>query len=245
MRTLFRLGIVVAVAGVIFVAVIALWAYRASQHVPEFYERALQADPQVQVQASDELVQQAIDLTSDVRESGSWEALFTAQQINGWLAVDLTRNHSKLLPPTISEPRVAIDPQGIQLGCRYQDDRVSTVCSMRLEPSLAEDNVLALRIRNAKAGDLPLPLSRILESITQAAERSDLRLKWRKEGDDPVALITIPSPRTSGNLEIHVTRMELREGAIYVAGESLTHGQPAETDKPELGKSATNKNSHR
>jgi uncharacterized protein YpmS len=234
MRTLFRVGIKLAIGGLVLAGVLSFWAYRASQHVPEFYQRALKADPARQVEASDRMVQQALDLTCEVRESGHWEALFTAEQLNGWLAVDLVQNHPKLLPNTVSDPRVAITKEGIQLGCKYKSEHLSTVCSLHVEPTLSEPNVVALRVRSAKAGNLPLPLHEILDGITQAAAGTDVHLRWRKEGDDPVALVTIPLPRSEHDVNIRLTKMELRDGAIFLAGETFAHGQ----DAPAVGQAA-------
>jgi len=76
--------------------------------------------------------------------------------------------------------------------------------------------VLALRISRARAGLLPLPLSRIVQSIEQAAEQSDLRLRWLQADGDPVAVLPIPA--SDGEHDLRIESLELRDGEIVVAG---------------------------
>ena len=47
-------------------------------------------------------------IESAVNTPGRWQTTITAEEINGWLAVDMVKNHPKLLPPTFHDPRVAI-----------------------------------------------------------------------------------------------------------------------------------------
>ena len=49
-------------------------------------------------------------------KAGHWEIRFTADEINGWLAVDLVKNHPNALPPTLKDPRVSIDPNEYHRG---------------------------------------------------------------------------------------------------------------------------------
>ena len=85
---------------------VALFAvYRATQYVPDFYRRALDADAKEQEKASDEMLQRTAALVSDVKTKDRWQARFTAEQINGWLAWDLPRNYPQSLPESIRDPR--------------------------------------------------------------------------------------------------------------------------------------------
>jgi hypothetical protein len=198
--------------GIVPLALAGLLAlYRASQHVPEFYRRALAADPVRQKQASHEMEQQACALSGRLEESGPWHVRFTAEQINGWLAVGMVELDKRrdLLPPTIRDPRVAIEPDRMILACRYEQGAANSVLEK-------EPNALAVRIRNFRAGLLPIPLTEITTPVAQAAKReANLRLQWRREGNDPVAILSLPD--VGGN-RVHIDTLELREGEIYLAG---------------------------
>jgi hypothetical protein len=205
-------GLVLLVAGGLF------GLYEAMQYVPEFYRQAVAGDPGSQEKASDEMLQQATALLSDVKKKGRWEAVFTAEQINGWLAVDLARNHPNLLPPSLDHPRVAMLPDQVMLACRFQWGSVSSVLSLTVEPYLAEPNVLALRIRKVRAGLLPLPLGGVLDRISEAAQHADLRLTWRRAAGDPVAIVSFGEAGHIDGKAPRLEEMQLSNGEIYVAG---------------------------
>ena len=65
---------------------------------------------------SRELESRATALYSDARQVGQWQALFTAEQINGWLATQLVQNASGELPANIRDPRIAIASDVLTLG---------------------------------------------------------------------------------------------------------------------------------
>ena len=97
-----------------------IWPRR---HEPAFYRKAMDIDRAVLGKGSDRMLQQTTALASAVQKAGHWEALFTAEQINGWLAVDMVRNHPHTLPPELHDPRVAIDPERITVACRFDHGR--------------------------------------------------------------------------------------------------------------------------
>jgi hypothetical protein len=211
---------------VVFFAASGFLVYRSAQHVPEFYRQALAVEPQRQEESSKELLQQATTLVNEVRKEGAWQALFTEEQINGWLAVDLVRNHPKALTKEIHDPRVSITPAGLNIGCRWESEKLHTIFSMRVELTLAEPNVIAMRIHGARAGALPLPLSKILEGVSRAARKMDVHLEWLQVDGDPVAMITIPP---IGDLKeqrvVVVETLELRQGSVYLAGKTVPRSE--------------------
>ena len=198
--------------------------YQATQQVPEFYEQALVVEPERQRQASDALLVQASNLASTSHREGSWEVTFTEDQINGWLAVDLKENHPKLLPREFSDPRIAISETQAQIGCRVEQNGFQTVFSLGLEVKLLEPNVVALRVRAARAGMVPLPLDKILERVSDGARKANLPIRWAQESGDPVAVITIP-PQGEDKLERRIETIELRAGEIHIAGSTVPAGE--------------------
>jgi hypothetical protein len=204
--------------GLLLLAAAGLFlVWKASRHVPDFYQEAVRGDPAALGEASDEMIRRATVLSSDLNQEGRWEATFTADEINGWLAVDLVENHPGQLPPAMSDPRVAIEPDGLTLACRFKQGYVDTVLSLTVDAYLAEPNVVALRIRKARAGSLPLPLSAVLKRIDEAARRSRLGINWRQADGDPVAYLSLPS--SDGQKEVvQIDTVRLDKGEIYVAG---------------------------
>lgn len=218
--------------GLLLVAAAGIFAlYRAVQYVPPAYQTALAMDAQLQVRRSDELLQQASALSNQVRKPGKWEAVFTAEQVNGWLAVDLMKNHAGAVPPGFHEPRVAIEPGDVRMFCRYEKDGVSSVLTLAVEPFLPEPNVLAVRIRAARAGLLPVPLGEVLKGLSKAAAEADLRLEWRQSDGDPVAILPMKEARDDHGNAVRIDKLEVRAGEIYVAGTTSPADEPAQRPK--------------
>ena len=93
----FRLAFLIAGGLAVLVALVLLGLYLAARHEPAFYRQAMEIDNAVLEKASDRMLQQATALASAVKKEGRWEVLLTAQEINGWLAVDMVRNHPNAL----------------------------------------------------------------------------------------------------------------------------------------------------
>jgi hypothetical protein len=201
--------------------------YFGWRHEPSFYRQALAADIENQQRGSNQLLEQASALANDVRRQGNWQTLFTAEQVNGWLAVDLPRNHAQLLPSELREPRVALERGRILVACRRGTGSFANVVALELEPYLLGPNELAIRIHGARAGWLPLPLKPILKQVSAAMIEAEWPLRWDQAGGDPVAVITLSAERTDKKL-LSVESLEVHDGELYVAGTTRSRGWPSE-----------------
>jgi hypothetical protein len=213
----FRIAAVCSIALVVALGLLG-GAYWAARQVPEFYEEALKLEPEVQQAASDQLLENATALASNARRDGHWQAVFTEEQINGWLAVDLARNYPELLPTGVKDPRVMLRPDGATVACRYHDGALQTVLSLEVELYMNEPNVVSVRLHHAKAGAIPVPLVQILDGISKAATDANFLLRWLQTEGDPVAIVTFPKPRDEEDTVYQLETVEIREGAVYVAG---------------------------
>ena len=222
----FRIAAIVVVGLLLAAGGTALLVYRATQQVPAFYEEALAREPQAAMQANDEYLQQVTALASDLQRPGEWQAVFTAEQINGWLAVDLVSNYPDLLPEEIQAPRIAIADKQATVACRIVRGDKSTVFSLSLDVYLSEPNVLALRLRSARAGALPMPLAKVLDALTEAARHADVPLQWRQNAGDPVALVSLAQARDAGEFG-QIDCVELRDGALWISGHTAEKTPPA------------------
>jgi len=226
---IFALGMVVLLlAG----GVMGFLAWRAAQHVPEFYAQAIEIPAEKQEHASDELLAKASSLASQAQHAGRWEAAFTAEQINGWLAVDLPKNHPKLLPKEAQHPRVAITADELLLGWRLEHPQYTGVVSLSVTPSIAAPNVLLLRVRKARAGSIPLPLNSILEAVAKGANDAKLPVRWLQVDEDPVAEITLPEDTESKQIQ-RIDEVRLEEGKIFLGGTTEPRGEGKVPDNVE------------
>ncbi len=213
------LGTLLAV--VLLIVAGGAWLWRAVHRTPEFYEAAVHVDPSQQKKKSDDMLRRSAAVISDVKRKKPWEALFTTDEINGWLAVDLVENYPRLLPSELQEPRVAIHPHEIVVGCKYDGPQLSTVVSIDADVTLEEPDVLAVRIRKARAGDLPLPLGKLLPQAIAGLKSAGFSVEERKIDGDPLLLVTLPNRIKNTDQAVPVLeKVELREGEVYIAGEA-------------------------
>lgn len=223
MRRPFRL--LLSLVGLLLVAAVGLvvWAYFASQHVDPFYREALAVDRDAQKQHNHEMLRQSSALVSNARRPGQWQAKFTADQINGWLAVDLVQNHGEALPPEFSEPRVSTAQDLLTVGVRYNGS-ISSVIFLEVDAKIHAPNVLAIRIRRARAGNVPLPLSSIIQNVLDGARESGWRIEERQIDGDPLLLVTLPPPRDSRDNELSLDALQLSPEGIFVSGRTQRAG---------------------
>jgi hypothetical protein len=224
------LRIVLAALGVLLLLLAGggAWLLFAVRHVPHFYADALAVEPAVQKKSSDEMVRRTAALSNDVRRGGRWHAVFTAAQINGWLAVDLRENYPHAIPSQLQDPRIAIHAGEIVFGCRYESPPVHTVLSLTADAYMQQPNVLALRIRRARAGAVPVPLKDVVDKLVQAGESMGCRITLRQIDADPLLLLSLQATDDDGRGKlVHVDTIELHEGEIYVAGSTERKDYPS------------------
>ncbi len=234
-RTLRILGVVaLLLASVIGVG---LWeAHRAIHHVQPFYREAGQIGRIELEQAGRELETQAGALYSNVEEAGRWSAIFTQEQLNGWLATELPENYQDFLPANIRDPRIAISPKKIQIGFLSTQTGFETVVSLDVEVFLTEPGLLAFRLMAVRAGSLPLPSGQVAEEIQAASQSWSIPVRWTRSEGTIVALVDLAEPLSSEEEVVTVERFELLPGEIFITGqtEQLTNTilEDPETELP-------------
>ena len=176
---------------------VAAWVgvRKALHHQPSFYVRALSLAPEAVEAAGDELEKDLLSLHNQVRHEGSWHVAFAEAELNGWLAADLPNKFPKLLPKQVSNPRIALRDDELLIAFQNETKGGPMVVSVAVQISTtAYTNEVALRVKRARIGALPLPLSRLIQQVSNASRKSGVKLRWTEQGGDPVALLTI-APR--------------------------------------------------
>jgi hypothetical protein len=203
------------------------FAYQAARHVRPFYEQALEIEPDALQRGSRELESRATTLLSDARQVGEWQAIFTAEQINGWLALQLDELHDgDEHYEKIRDPRVAISPENLTLGFRASSGGVDTVVSVDAGVFLTDEGAVAIRLMSVRAGALPLPVMQFADEIADACRQLSLPVRWTQRDGQPVAILELQSDESSKR-PLHIDEIKLGEGELYVAG----HTKPAAAGK--------------
>ena len=227
-----------AVAVALVAALTLLCAYLASRHSPKFYRQALAVSRETLVQDGQQFERAALHLHNQLQHEGRWQTSLTQDEINGWLATDLPGKFPQLLPPGISQPRVAIEDGVFRIAAHYERDGVDTVLSFSGEAYLtAQPNELAVRLTAAQAGMLPLPLENFLREITELATSSDLLLRWTQVRGAPVALLRIPMRVEDPERRLVLDRVDLLKGRMFLAGRiqdaEIEPSRPATAAQPD------------
>ncbi len=204
-------------ASVVLFAVLS-GAYYAARQVRPFYEQALRVEPEALKRGRRELESRATALYSDARQLGQWHALFTAEQINGWLATQLVENQNGELNTDIRDPRVAIAPDLLTLGFRTNSGGVDTVISVDASVFLTDEGAVAIRLMSVRAGALPLPVLPLADEIAAACQELSLPVRWTQQDGLPVAVVEIQSDPSTEKRQFYIDSIELGEGELYVAG---------------------------
>jgi hypothetical protein len=191
-------------------------AYYATRQVRPFYRQALQIQPEVLERGGRELESRASALYSDAQQEGYWEALFTAEQINGWLATQLDEHQTPELRESFRDWRVAIASDALTVGVRTTSGGVETVLSVSASVSLTDEGAIAVTFLSVRAGTLPLPAMSIAEQIADVCRNSKLPVRWKQQDGKPVALIEVDSQESKH--EFQIESIALGENEVYVAG---------------------------
>ncbi len=205
-------------------------AYYAARQVQPYYQEALQIKPEVLERGRQELESRATALYSDAKQIGHWQALFTVEQINGWLATQLARDKSSSLPSNMYEPRVAIARDVLTLGFRTKSGGVETVISVEASVLITKDGDIGIRLMSVKAGALPLPVMQLADELASACKRLNLPVRWTQQEGRPVAIVNIANAAVA-NREFFIDSVELRKGEMYVAGHTESSNGPHEESR--------------
>lgn len=199
--------------------------FTLAQIEPSFYSKRLGTDDESKRhQYSNQFLNGASRLISDLQNAPAWEANFNENQINGWLAEDFQQNHAKkVLPPGVTDPRVEIDGDRVLLGFRCRMGLISTVVQIGVRAWVPKRNLLAFELDTAQAGLLPLPTTYTRKVIEQFFLAQNLEITWKRNGNKLVALVDFQRAER----QIVLRRVETREDGLYLEGLSGRHGIPA------------------
>jgi hypothetical protein len=247
MRKTFR-RLIIAVTMLVAAIVVALGGiYFALKQPPNFYRQALAASPEA---SGDNVERQALALHNQLRHSGAFELQLSQEEINSWLATDLPAKFPTVLPSGVSDPRVAIDGKQLHLAVHYQRDGVDTVISLACEAWLTDQpNEVAIRFAAARAGLVPIPLSRFLAEISERAARAGLPLRWTDVNGAPTAIVRLRLGNGIVNdadaRAVVLDDLAVGSGRIAIVGHTFTAAEAAESRPVTAGQPATSETRQR
>ncbi len=91
-------------------------AWLSLTHQPRFYRAIVQVPRAEQEVKAKRFVAQSMQLRNDISNEPTWEAVFTDQEVNAWLAEDLVTHFADQLPPEVHEPRIVFEADRVTLA---------------------------------------------------------------------------------------------------------------------------------
>lgn len=125
--------------------------------------------------------------------AGQWRMVLTEDQINGWFTNNLPREFPDAMPDEIDDPRVAITPDRFQAACRYKSGALETVLSLDLKLYLTDEpRVVAAQLQSVRAGVLPIPPTKVLQPLADAAQAQQRAAAMGANGRRPSRALDTP-----------------------------------------------------
>ena len=101
---------------------------------PSYYRDMVRLSREQRAGKAKKFVAQSLQLRNDICNEPSWEAVFTDQEVNAWLAEDLVTHFADQLPPEVHEPRVLFELDRITLAFQLRQGGVQSVITVVARP---------------------------------------------------------------------------------------------------------------
>jgi hypothetical protein len=203
----------VAAAGLLLAVAAVVWAASSG---PGFYrDRARMAVTPATEQAARRLVTKVAALQAAADRGGGWEAVIAEDEINGWLAFDLPRNHARLLPAGLTAPRVALSAGRIQAAARRGLGVWSGIVSLDVELRLRPPGLIECTVVDARLGAIPLPHGPWLHWLGARLAGLGLPTEIRREGGTSLLAIVISA---AGPRPMVVDTLVVDDGELLLSG---------------------------
>jgi hypothetical protein len=222
-RQIFRL-IAYSLTGVLLILLLVLYSlYLSAQRLPDFYKKSLTVDRETLEHRNKMMLQKIGNLNNDLQKPGeSWQTAFTADDLNAYFAVELTKEGANLFPKEIAEPRLAFSDRQADFACRIEQGSFSGVLHLTLGLAIPEPNRFLIRIKGAKLGKLPVSKEIPAAFLAEALEKKSYPVQRGTEGGDPTISVTI-------NTHYGKDRLVLLDGIVFQNGAVQITGS---TEKP-------------
>jgi hypothetical protein len=226
-------------AGILFctLGVLATAFAITVKHEPNFYRQS-QVPPSEDrkkkaAQFENNFLQMMIHVTE---RSPNWACTATEAEINCFFQeLFVHRNEAESLRKLgISSFCVSLDGDQMRMAFRYGEGWFSTVISYELKVWLVskEANVIAIQIRSARAGALPISCQSILHQLSEYATKLNYKVSLYRHEGTPVAIVSLqpeqPNPIST------LTVLDFGANQVRIQGKTLEHALPP----PLIGKGA-------
>ena len=198
------------------------YLYHMSQRPPDFYQKALQQQPEEARVQGAALETQVMGLYNAALQFGPWNGAIHQDQINGWLASELPKKFPEVLESQfITDPRVSIRAGELSVAGRANFEGLHGVIVARLDVFRTDQkDQFAIRVHSLRAGVIPIPISTFAAEIEKDLARHGVATHWSEMEGDPVLIVDVPEKRLllQELYKIEVTTIDFEDERMIVSG---------------------------
>ena len=199
-------------------ASIPIGAWFSLTYQPYYYRAMVALTREQRAGRAKKFVAQSLQLRNDICNEPNWEAVFTDQEVNAWLAEDLVTYFADRLPPEVNEPRVLFEPDRIILAFQLRQGGVQSVITVVARPRVPGGNTVELTLEKIRAGILPVPAENILDRIIEYARCHGVDAEWARKDGYPVVVMRY-TPHIERE-DVQLEELQIRDHQIRLAGRS-------------------------
>jgi hypothetical protein len=202
--------------GVLAAIPVGIWFSLTYQ--PPYYRAIVRLSREQRAGRAKKFVAQSLQLRNDICNEPTWEAVFTDQEVNAWLAEDLVTYFADQLPPEVSEPRVLFELDHMTLAFQLRQGGFQSVITVVARPRVPGGNTVELTLEKIRAGILPVPADQILDRIIEYARFHGVDVEWARRDGYPVVLMRY-TPHIDRE-DVQLEELQIRDHQIRLAGRS-------------------------
>jgi hypothetical protein len=199
-------------------ALIPVGAWFSLTYEPYYYRAMVGLTREQRAGRAKKFVAQSLQLRNDICNEPSWEAVFTDQEVNAWLAEDLVTHFADRLPPEINEPRLMFEADRIILAFQLRQGAVHSVITVVARPRVPGENTVELTLEKIRAGILPVPADNILDRIIEYARSHGVDAEWARKDGFPVVVMRY-TPHVERE-DVQLEELQISDHQIRLAGRS-------------------------
>ncbi|MDR0704525.1 MAG: hypothetical protein LBF88_06000, partial [Planctomycetaceae bacterium] len=145
-----------------------------------------------------------------------WQAVFTAEDMNAYFAVELSKKGANFFPNEITQPRLAFSDRQVDFACQITQGSFSGILHFTLGLTLPEPNRLMIRIKNAKLGKLPISKEIPVKFLVQTLEKK-YQIQQGTEAGDPVITVIL-NMKYGKNCFVLLDGIIFQDGMVHLSG---------------------------
>jgi hypothetical protein len=171
--------------------------------------------------------------TALVHHQRKFQYKLNQRQLNDWLSArrQIWPGSRHWLPPQLTDPFIALSPDGVRVGVTYRNGEVKTVLNAHLAVKATRDGIL-VHLKNVQAGRVDIPRDWLREKLTSMAGN-----RWPAGEKAPFQYGPRPLPPLgdlfegalfpsrwiweNGEQPFQIVDIQYRQGAVIVTVEPL------------------------